>query len=98
MRWRLIVLGALAVGFGIGCVVSTTAAVDLSFRAQQVFGDQQEHQPTVEQMDESNRLYQQSNGLQLLMTPLLVGSLSCALAVPVVLARRWQLRESGALQ
>lgn len=95
MRWRLIVLGALAVAFGIGFAVCTNAAVDLSFRAQAAYGDVQNNAPTIEQMDESNRLYQESWGLQLLMTPLTVGSLSCALAVPAVLGRRWQLREAA---
>ena len=97
MRWRLIVLGVLAVAFATGCAVCATVAVDLSFRAQQVYGDVQETSPTIEQMDESNRLYQESWGLQILMTPLVVGSLSCALAVPAVLGRRWQLREAAAL-
>ena len=93
MRWRLIVLGALAIAFAVACVVSTNAAVDLSFRAQEAYQDLQNDPPSIEQMDESNRLYQQSWGLQLLMTPLAVGSLSCALAVPAVLGRRWQRRQ-----
>jgi len=93
MRWRLIVLGALAVLLAIGCVLCATGAVDLAYRAQQVFGDVTQTQPTLEQQDESNRLYQESFGLQLLTTPLAVGSLGSALAVPLVLARRWQLRE-----
>jgi len=95
MRWRLIVLGVLAVAFAIACVICTSVAVDLSFRAQQAYGDAQDNIPTIEQMDESNRLYQESWGLQILMTPLVVGSLSCALAVPAVLGRRWQLREAA---
>jgi hypothetical protein len=45
------------------------------------------------QQEESDRLWQQSAGLSLLVTPLAVGSLVSALAVPGVLARRWQLRE-----
>jgi hypothetical protein len=96
MRWRLIVLGVLTIAFGIGCAACANAAVDLSFRAQQIYGDVQQNSPTIEQMDESNRLYQQSYGLQIMMTPLAVGSLSSALAVAAVLGRRWQLREAAA--
>ena len=96
MRWRLILLGALAVAFAVGCVLCTNAAVDLSYRAQQVWGDVQQNPPTRRQMDEANRLSQQAYGLQLLMTPLAAGALMGALAIPTVLARRWQVREGEA--
>jgi hypothetical protein len=93
MRWRLIVLGLLAVVLGIGCALSALGAVDAAFRAQEIFGDPQ-NPPGIEQQAESNRMYQLSYGLQLLMTPLAFGSLASALAVPAVLGRRWQLREA----
>jgi hypothetical protein len=96
MRWRLIVLGALAVAFAIGCILTANGALDLSFRAQQVWSDVQQNPPTRAQMDDSNRLSQQSFGLQLLVTPLAAGSLMGALAIPAVLARRWQVREDEA--
>jgi hypothetical protein len=96
MRWRLIVLGALAVAFAIGCILCANGALDRSFRAQQVWSDVQQNPPTNSQMDEANRLSQQSYGLQLVVTPLASGSLMSALAIPAVLARRWQLREGEA--
>jgi len=96
MQWRLIVLGALAIAFAVGCVLCTSVAVDLSYRAQLVWGDVQQKPPTRSQMDEANRLSQQAYGLQLLVTPLAAGSLMSALAIPAVLARRWQVREGDA--
>lgn len=94
MRWRLIVLGLLAVALGAGCALSAMGAVDAEFRAQEIFGDPQTP-PSIEQQDASNRMFQQSYGLQLLMMPLAFGSLGSALAVPVVLGRRWQLRQAA---
>jgi hypothetical protein len=96
MRWRLIVLAGLAVALAAGCAFCTTTAVDLYFRAQQIYGNLQEQAPTAAQEAESFRLYQHSYGLQLLMTPLAAGSLICVLAVLAVLGRRWQVREAAA--
>jgi hypothetical protein len=97
MRWRLIVLGGLAVAFAIACVFCSTAAVDLSFRAQQAYGDGQQQGPTIEQMAEADRLYRLTYSLQLLMTPLATGALTCGLAITAVLGRRWQLREAAGI-
>ena len=96
MRWRLIVLGCLAIALAIGCAALANVAVDLSYRAQQIFTNAQENQPAPSQMDLSTRLWQQSYGLTLLLTPLAAGSLISALAIPAVLGRRWQLREAAA--
>ncbi len=93
MRWRLIVLGCLAVALGVGCALCASAAVELEHRAQLSFSDVQQNPPTIEQQAASDRMYQQSYGLQLLMAPLAVGSLASALAVPALLGRRWQQRE-----
>jgi hypothetical protein len=95
MRWRLIVLGCLAVAMAVGCLMCGYAATDLAYRAQQVFGDVQQNPPTPEEQAASNRMSQESWGLQLLMTPLAAGSLISALAVPAILGRRWQLRETA---
>jgi len=91
MRWRLIVLGLLALVLGVGCALCAMGAVDAAFRAQEIFGDPQ-NPPGIEQQAASNRMYQLSYGLQLLTTPLAFGSLASALAVPAVLARRWQVQ------
>lgn len=88
-------LGVLAAVFAVGCFLCTNATVDLSSRAQQLYGAGQENPPTTRQMDEANRLSQQGYGLQLLVMPLAAGSLMSALAIPAVLARRWQLREAA---
>jgi hypothetical protein len=96
MRWRLIVLGCLAVALAIGCAVCASAASDLSYRAQQFYTDVSQSGPTAAQQAAQTRMFQQSWGLQLLMTPLAAGSLISGLAVPAVLARRWQLREAAA--
>lgn len=93
MRWRMIVLGLFAVAMAAGCAVCMTASADLSYRAQRIFGDVQTHPPTLAQQEESDRMWQQSSGLSLLVTPLAVGSLVGLLAIPAVLARRWQPRE-----
>lgn len=95
MLWRLIVLGCLAVGLAIGCVASMNAAIDLSFRSEQIYGDGQK-QPTVAQMDASTRLSQEAWGLSMLVTPMAAGSFISALAIPAVLGRRWQVREAAA--
>jgi hypothetical protein len=95
MRWRLIVLGSLAVALAIGCVLCTKTAIDLQFRAQHVFTGDQQSAPTIEQQSESDRLYFQSYGLQLVIAPLASASLASGLAVPAVLGRRWQVREAA---
>jgi hypothetical protein len=95
MRWRLIVLGCLAVAFAVGFVLCTVTSLDVSDRAQEVMGNLQTTAPTDEQQAESFHLYQQSFGLTLLMPPLFVGALICGMAVPAVLGRRWQLREAA---
>lgn len=94
MRRRLIVLGLLAIALGFGCALAAVGAVDASFRAQEIFGDPQ-NPPSIQQQDASNRMFQQSYGLQLLMMPLAFGSLASTLAVPVVLGRRWQVRQAA---
>jgi len=95
VRWRLIVLGCLAVALAALLAVCGNAAVDLNYRAQQMYNDAPGNQPTQAQMDESTRLYQESWGLSILLTPLAAGSLISALAIPAVLGRRWQLREAA---
>ena len=95
MRWRLIVLGLLALALAVSFALCTHASVDLSFRGQQVFSGAQ--QPTQKEQDEATRLFRQSSALQLVGTPLATGSLICALAIPAVLGRRWQLREDAML-
>jgi len=96
MRWRLIVLGCLAIAMAIGCVASTNATMDLQYRAQQIYGHSDQSQPTQAEMDKATRLSQQAWGLSILVTPLGSGSAISALAIPAVLARRWQLREAAA--
>ena len=96
MRWRLIVLGCLAVALASGSAACGNAAVDLWSRAQLIYGNGQT-QPTQAQMDASTRMYQEMSGLSMLMTPLAAGSLFSGLAIPAVLGRRWQLREAAAI-
>jgi len=95
MRWRLILLALLTIAMSLGCAASVNAAADLGYRAQRVFVDVQNDPPSQAQQDESNRLSQESLGLQLLVMPLAFGSLAGALAITLVLARRWQLREDA---
>lgn len=92
MRWRLIVLGVLAVVLGIVVAVALFGAAELSSRSQRIYSAAGESVPTQKQQDEANRLIQQAGGLEQLITPLATGSLACGLAILLVLGRRWQLR------
>jgi len=94
MRWRLLVLGALAILLAVGGVLCGNAAIDLEMRANAVYSDVQNTPPTISQMDEATRLSQESYGLGLLMTPLAAGALMCGVAIVAVLALRWQRREA----
>ena len=88
---RLIVLGALVLLLGIAVAVCTWGSLELMSQMQVIYEGTQ--QPSQKQMDAADALATQAYTLQLLVTPLAVGSLLSALAVPIVLARRWQLRE-----
>ena len=93
MRWRLIVLGLLAVALGVLVGICVHGSAELSYLGQKVFTESTP-QPTVAQQEAATRAFQQSAVLQVLILPLAMGSLSCALAIPAILATRWNLRES----
>ncbi|MEO6534217.1 MAG: hypothetical protein ABIO06_11670 [Pseudolysinimonas sp.] len=94
MRWRLAVLGLLSVALGVGFVLCTLSTAEMSYRGQQVFNNSQQQQPSPAQQADADRLFRQSSALDLALTPLAIGSLVCALAIPAVLGRRWQVREA----
>ena len=95
MRWRVIALGALT-------VVLTAITALCIWQSSTLFVDGQNifsrvggtDQPSQQVMDAANRLFQVASALQQLVTPLALGAIVCGLAVLLILARRWQLRDA----
>lgn len=93
MRWRLLVLGALGLVLAVAVGLSAWRSAELTSQAQGIFVAQNQN-PTQKQQDEAIRKYQEASILQSALTPLGTAALLCGLGIPVVLARRWQLREA----
>jgi hypothetical protein len=94
MRWRVIVLAALAAvltaitGF---CVWKSGELINAGSHLYETATDGQLSQKLAET---ASRLYQTGYALEQLITPLAIGAIVCGLSVLVVLARRWQLDTS----
>ena len=93
MMWRVIVMAVLAGVLAIGVALCVSRAADLAERTQKIYTAAGEQGVTQEQQDRAAVLSQEASGLQQLITPLSTGSLTCGLAILLVLGRRWQLRE-----
>jgi hypothetical protein len=90
MRWRVAVMIAMAVVLGAGalfCIVQSSA---LSSAGQRVYQDVSQNGPTIAQQEAANQAFQASSALQVLSTPLVVGSLLAVIGVVMVLTIRWQ--------
>ena len=90
MRWRMAVMIAMAVLLGAGALFCVVESSTLSSAGQRVYEDVGQNQPTVAQAEAANRFFQASSALQVLSTPLAVGSLLAVVGVLMVLAIRWQ--------
>ena len=90
MRWRVVVLIAMAVLLGAAALFCVAESSTLSSAGQRVYQDVGQNQPTIAQSAAASRLFQASSALQVLSTPLAAGSLLAVVGVLVVLAIRWQ--------
>jgi hypothetical protein len=90
MRWRVAVMIAMAVVLGAGALLCVVQASALSDVGQRVYQDVSQSGPTVAQQEAANVAFQASSALQVLSTPLVVGSLLAVIGVVMVLAIRWQ--------
>jgi hypothetical protein len=90
MRWRVVVLIAMAVVLGTGALLSMVQASALASVGQRVYQDLSQSEPTIAQQAAASQAFQASSALQLLSMPLAVGSLLAVIGVLMVLAIRWQ--------
>ena len=93
MRWRLIVLGGLAVvlaAFSEYCVWQAGALLD---RGQKMYQVVDPSGPSQAVQEAANRLFQSGYVLQQLVTPIATGAVVSGLAVLILLARRRQLQD-----
>jgi hypothetical protein len=95
MRWRMVVIAALAVVLAIVVAFCVLRAADLSLRSMQIYTASGDQGLTEAQQARAEALTQEASGLQQLITPLSSGSLACGLAILLVLGRRRQLRDQG---
>ena len=96
MRWRVAVMIAMAMLLGAGALLCTVQASALSDVGQRVYQDVGQNQPTDAQQEAASVAFQASSALQVLITPLAVGSLLAVIGVLMVLAIRWhRLRASA---
>ena len=95
MRWRIIVLAALAIGFGMtaGVFIAVDIRLDAAVGAIQADGDSG---LTAAQSASLTAMISQGTALGLFTGPLVAGSLLCVVGLLVVLARRWQTQGGGA--
>ena len=96
MRWRVALMIAMAVVLGAGALLSIVQANALSDVGQRLYQDIGQNQPTVAQQEAANVAFQASSALQVLSTPLAVGSLLAVIGVLMVLAIRWQRLRASA--
>ena len=90
MRWRVAVLIAMAGLLGAGALLCVVESNTLSEAGQRVYENVGQNQPTAAQADAANQAFNASSVLQLLSTPLAIGSLLAVVGVLLVLAIRWQ--------
>ncbi len=90
MRWRVALLIAMAVLLGAAALFCVAESSTLSSAGQRVYQDVGQNQPTIEQSADASRFFQASSALQVLSTPLAVGSLLAVVGMLMVLAIRWQ--------
>ena len=94
MRWRSVLLGALAIALGAAAAVCVATQIRLSVAMSSVFstGDTGLTQAQVDKITDLSRQLSTVNQLDF---PLVAGSLVCSVALLVVLAWRWQVRGRG---
>jgi hypothetical protein len=90
MRWRVAVLITMAVLLSAGALLCIVQANTLSEAGQRVYENVGQTQPTIAQQVAANQAFQAASALQVLSTPLAVGSLLAVVGVLMVLAIRWQ--------
>ena len=90
MRWRVAVMIAMAVLLGAAALFCVAESSTLSSAGQRVYQDVSQNGPTIAQQEAANQAFQASSALQVLSTPLVVGSLLAVIGVVMVLAIRWQ--------
>lgn len=94
MGWRLIVLGVLAILLGAISGFCLWQSTDLFIAGQQIYTQAGSNGPSQKLIVAASRQFQTAAALQQLIHPLAVGSILSALSVLVLLARRWQLKET----
>lgn len=94
MRWRLIVLGVLAITLAVVTWLCVRVCGEMFADGQQIYTTSGGNQPSQKVMDAATRLFQTAAALQQLVTPLATGAILSGLAVLLILARRWQLLDA----
>lgn len=94
MRWRSVLLGALAIALGAAAAVCVATQIRLNVAMSSVYstGDTALTQAQVDKITALSRQLSTANQLDF---PLVAGSLVCWVALLVVLAWRWQVRGPG---
>lgn len=91
MRWRSIVLAALAIGFGIAAGLCIATERRLSVAIDSVYSDTG---LTAAQAAKAGALSTQLSALYQFAGAIVAGSLLCAVGLLVVLAWQWQTRRN----
>ena len=92
MRWRSIVLAALAIGFGIAAGLCIGTETRLYVAIDKVYSTSGDTVLTAAQAAKAGALNVQLSALYHFSGPVVAGSLLCAVALLIVLAWRWQTR------
>ena len=92
MRGRLIALGGLAVLLAVGSVALAYAAAELQFAGQRIGLGLDAGAPTPADFVQQRFLFVLAGALESIIAPIATASLLALVAIPAVLARRWQLR------
>ena len=92
MRWRSIVLAALAIGLGVAAGLCMGTETRLYVAIMTIYSTEGGSGPTAAQSAAAAALNAQWSVIYQFAGPLVAGSLLCVVALLIVLAWRWQTR------
>ena len=92
MRWRSIVLAALAIGLAIAAGLCIGTETRLYVAIEEVYSTWGNTGPTAAQAAKVGALNSQLSALDQFAGPVVAGSLLCVVALLILLAWRWQTR------